>query len=583
MRLNNLKSFLPYVNKYRREFLLGVLALIVTDAMTLVVPWLIKEFIDIISIKNGKEQILKYVLLLFLISLGLMGGRYGWRKYMFGLSRKIEFDILNDLFQHLLSLDRFWYQKQKTGDLMSRATNDLRAVRDFFGLGVLILIDAVFVIIMAVVMMSFINFDLALKVFIPLPFISVLFFCFVREIGKRHTEVQEHLSKITERVQENLSGIRILHAFVQEEYEKEKFKRLNLEYIKKNLRVTQIFGLFTPTMVFSMGIASMISLWMGGKAVVSEEITLGSFVAFNGYLMLLSWPMMGIGYVFNLTQKGLVGMKRINEVFFAKAKIVDEGANFMDIPNHGDLEFVKVCFSYSGGADRTLNGVDLRVLSGQTLGVVGLIGSGKTTLAQLILRFYDPISGDILIDGKSIREFSLQSLRNYIGYVSQEPFLFSTSIRNNIALGNKNISDSEIEKIVQVAGLESDLKIFPDHMETLIGEKGVTLSGGQKQRIALARALLKNPKLLILDDSFSSLDSEMEKGLLENLKKYYSNTTKIIISHRLSTILSADNIVVIENGAISEQGNHSQLVELGGVYAELFRNQELAREMKIIL
>ena len=581
--MNNLKSFLPYVNKYRREFLLGVLALIVTDAMTLVVPWLIKEFIDIISIKNGKEQILKYVLLLFLISLGLMGGRYGWRKYMFGLSRKIEFDILNDLFQHLLSLDRFWYQKQKTGDLMSRATNDLRAVRDFFGLGVLILIDAVFVIIMAVVMMSFINFDLALKVFIPLPFISVLFFCFVREIGKRHTEVQEHLSKITERVQENLSGIRILHAFVQEEYEKEKFKRLNLEYIKKNLRVTQIFGLFTPTMVFSMGIASMISLWMGGKAVISEEITLGSFVAFNGYLMLLSWPMMGIGYVFNLTQKGLVGMKRINEVFFGKAKIVDEGINFMDIPNYGDLEFIKVCFSYSEGADRTLNGVDLRVLSGQTLGVVGLIGSGKTTLAQLILRFYDPISGDILIDGKSIREFSLQSLRNYIGYVSQEPFLFSTSIRNNIALGNKNISDLEIEKIVQVAGLESDLKTFPDHMETLIGEKGVTLSGGQKQRIALARALLKNPKLLILDDSFSSLDSEMEKGLLENLKKYYRNTTKIIISHRLSTILNADNIIVIENGAISEQGNHSQLVELGGVYAELFRNQELAKEMKIIL
>ena len=581
--MNNLKSFLPYVNKYRREFLLGVLALIVTDAMTLVVPWLIKEFIDIISLKNGKEQILKYVLLLFLISLGLMGGRYGWRKYMFGLSRKIEFDILNDLFQHLLSLDRFWYQKQKTGDLMSRATNDLRAVRDFFGLGVLILIDAVFVIIMAVVMMSFINFDLALKVFIPLPFISVLFFCFVREIGKRHTEVQEHLSKITERVQENLSGIRILHAFVQEEYEKEKFKRLNLEYIKKNLRVTKIFGLFTPTMVFSMGIASMISLWMGGKAVVSEEITLGSFVAFNGYLMLLSWPMMGIGYVFNLTQKGLVGMKRINEVFFAKAKIVDEGVKVMDIPNHGDLEFIKVCFSYSDDADRTLNGVDLKVLSGQTLGVVGLIGSGKTTLAQLILRFYDPISGDILIDGKSIREFSLQSLRNYIGYVSQEPFLFSTSIRNNIALGNTNISDSEIEKIVKVAGLESDLKIFPDHIETLIGEKGVTLSGGQKQRIALARALLKNPKLLILDDSFSSLDSEMEKGLLENLKKYYSNTTKIIISHRLSTILSADNIVVIENGAISEQGNHSQLVELGGVYAELFRNQELAREMKIIL
>ena len=225
----------------------------------------------------------------------------------------------------------------------------------------------------------------------------------------------------------------------------------------------------------------------------------------------------------------------------------------------------------------------MKVLPGQTLGIVGVIGSGKTTLAQIILRFYDPISGDILIDGKSIREFSLHSLRNYIGYVSQEPFLFSTSIRNNIALGNENISDSEIEKIVQMAGLDSDLKIFPDHIETLVGEKGVTLSGGQKQRIALARALLRNPKLLILDDSFSNLDSKMEEDLLKNLKKYYSSTTKIIISHRLSTILSADNIVVIENGAISEQGNHSQLVDLGGVYAELFRNQELAKEMKIIL
>jgi len=581
--LNNLKSFLPYVSKYRRELLLGILALIITDAMTLVVPWLIKDFIDIISVKPEKAQILKYVLLLFLISLGLMGGRYWWRKYMFGLSRKIEFDILNDLFQHLLSLDRLWYQKQKTGDLMSRATNDLRAVREFFGLGILILIDAVFVIIMAVIMMSFINFDLALKVFIPLPFISILFFCFVREIGKRHKEVQEHLAKITERVQENLSGIRVLHAFVQEEYEKKKFEKLNLEYIKKNLRVTQIFGLFTPTMIFSMGIASMISLWMGGKAVISEDITVGSFVAFNGYLMLLSWPMMGIGYVFNLTQKGLVGMQRISEVFLAKAEILDEGINFMDIPRHGDLELRNVFFSYSGEAGRTLNGIDLRVSSGQTLGVVGVVGSGKTTLAQILLRFYDPISGDILIDGKSIREFSLKSLRDYIGYVSQEPFLFSTSIRNNIALGNKNISGSEIEKIVQIAGLDSDLKNFPDYIETPVGAKGVTLSGGQKQRIALARALLKNPKLLILDDSFSNLDFEMEKDLLENLKKYYGKTTKIIISHRVSTILSADNIVVIENGAISEQGKHSQLVELGGVYAELFRNQELAREMKIIL
>ena len=288
--MNNLKAFFPYVQKYRREFLLGIFSLIVADCMTLVVPLLIKEFIDILPQKPAIESLLNYVLYLFFISLVLVVGRYGWRKYMFGLSRKIEFDILNDLFSHLLSLDRLWYQKQKTGDLMSRATNDLRAVREFFGLGILILIDAVFVIVMAVTMMVWINFELTLNVFIPLPVVSILFFSFVKEIRKRHEAVQEHLSKITEHVQENLSGIRVLHAFVQEENEKNKFKNLNQEYIKKNLRVTQVFGIFTPTMVFAIGVAGMISLWMGGKAVIADEITLGSFVAFNGYLMLLSWP-----------------------------------------------------------------------------------------------------------------------------------------------------------------------------------------------------------------------------------------------------------------------------------------------------
>lgn len=581
--MKNLKSFLPYISKYRGEFLLGIFALIITDVMTLFVPWLIKEFIDSLSGNLAKEQLLKYVVFLFLISLGLIVGRFGWRKYMFGLSRKIEFDILNDLFQHLLSLDRLWYQKQKTGDLMSRATNDLRAVREFFGLGVLIFIDAVFVIIMAVFMMSLINIELAFKVFIPLPFISVLFFFFVREIGIRHKEVQEHLSKITDRVQENLSGIRVLHAFVQEKYEKEKFDSLNLEYIKKNLRVTKIFGVFTPTMVFSMGIANMISLWMGGKAVIAEEITLGSFVAFNGYLMLLSWPMMGIGYVFNLTKKGLVGMGRVNDVFFAKSEVRDDGTRIIEASDNGNLELANVFFSYSSDTKNILNGIDLRISQGETLGIVGIIGSGKTTLAKILLRFYDPVSGDVFIDGKSIREFSLRGLRDYIGYVSQEPFLFSMSIRNNIALGCENASDSEIEKVVEIAGLGSDLNQFPDGIETLIGEKGVTLSGGQKQRIALARALLKNPKLLILDDSFSNLDSEMEEKLLNNLSRYYKDTTKIIISHRLSTIFKAENIVVIEDGAVLEQGDHSQLVKLGGVYADLFRNQELAREMEIIL
>ena len=580
--MNNLKSFFPYVRKYRREFLFGIVALIVADCMTLVVPWLIKEFVDVLPQKPASDQLLKYVFFLFLISLILVVGRYGWRKYMFGLSRKIEFDILNDLFSHLLSLDRLWYQKQKTGDLMSRATNDLRAVREFFGLGILILIDAVFVIVMAVTMMVWINAELTLKVFIPLPVVSILFFSFVKEIGKRHEAVQKHLSRITEHVQENLSGIRVLHAFVQEENEKDKFKKLNQEYIQKNLRVTQMFGIFTPTMVFAVGVAAMISLWMGGRAVIADEITLGSFVAFNGYLMLLSWPMMGIGYVFNLTQKGLVGMARVNEIFLARSSIRDMGEGYIPASN-GDLKISGIRFQYSSENQEALKEMDLTISCGQTLGIVGVIGSGKTTLARLLLRFYDPASGDIWIDGKSIQEIPLKSLRDYIGYVSQEPFLFSTSIRSNIALGRENASDSEIEKIVEIAGMRSDLESFPEHLETMIGEKGVTLSGGQKQRTALARALFKNPPLLILDDSFSNLDSEMEEELLRNLKIHFKDTTKIIISHRLSTILNAENIIVMEDGNISEQGNHSQLVKLGGIYSGLFQSQELAREMEIIL
>jgi ATP-binding cassette, subfamily B, multidrug efflux pump len=581
--LDNIKSFWPYILKYRKEFLIGIAALILTDSMTLTVPWLIKEFIDILPGKPSSQVLFKYVLLLFLISSVLVVGRYGWRMYMFGPSRKIEFDILNQLFKHLLTLDRTWYLKQKTGDLMSRATNDLRAVREFFGLGVLILIDAVFVTITAVGMMCWVNFDLALKVLFPLPFISFLFFYFVKEIGKRHKAVQEHLARITGQVQENLAGIRVLHAFVQEENEKIKFEQLNKEYINKNLHVTRMFGIFTPTMVFVIGVAAMLSLWMGGKAVISGSITLGSFVAFNGYLMLLSWPMMGIGYVFNLTQKGLSAMGRIQEIFVSQTELnpSPEGTNLLE--EMGDIEFREVSFSYPGEESLGLNQVNLKISQGQTLGVVGVIGSGKTTLAQMLLRFYDPTVGTLLVGNCPLKEIPLQVLRDLMGYVSQEPFLFSTSIRENIVLGRSLASEGEVEEIVRIAGLSKDVDRFPDGLDTLIGDRGVSLSGGQKQRIALARALIKKPELLILDDAFSHLDSETEEEILENIQAQLSKTTTLIISHRLSAVRRADRIIVMDTGKIIEQGNHASLVKADGVYANLFQNQLLARELEIFL
>jgi ATP-binding cassette, subfamily B, multidrug efflux pump len=579
--LENLKIFWPYISKYQKELMTGIAALIITDSMTLVVPWLIKDFIDVLPEKPPSGVLLEYTFFFLFIVLFLVVGRYGWRMYMFGPSRKIEFDILNRLFSHLLSLDRAWYLKQKAGDIMSRATNDLRAVREFIGLGVLILIDAVFIIITAVGMMSWINVDLALRVLLPLPVISFLFFYFVKEIGKRHKAVQEHLSLITGQVQENLAGIRVLHAFVQEENEKIKFARLNNEYIKKNLHVTRMFGVFTPTMVFVIGVAAMLCLWLGGKAVISGSMTLGSFVAFKGYLILLSWPMMGIGYVFNLTQKGMSAMSRIREIFEAQPLITSAPEEVGSVLEMGDIEFQSLEFSYPGSETLSLKGVNIKIPKGQTLGVVGVIGSGKTTLAQMLLRFYDPTGGTLSIGMHPIKEISLQKLRGSIGYVSQEPFLFSTSIRDNIILGRG--VDLELDEIVRIAGLHDNVARFPKGLDTLIGERGVSLSGGQKQRVALARALITKPEILILDDAFSNLDSDTEEKILRNVRNQLSQTTTLIISHRLSAVRDADRIIVMDEGQIIEEGSHISLTHSGGVYAGLSQNQLLAKEMEVYL
>lgn len=579
--MENLRLFWPYISKYQRELMIGIVALVFTDTLTLVVPWVIKKFIDVLPQKPSSETLLEYTLFLLLIVLFLLVGRYGWRVYMFGPSRKIEFDILNRLFNHLLTLDRTWYLKQKTGDIISRATNDLRAVREFIGLGALILIDAVFMVITAVVMMAWINVDLAFKVLLPLPVISVLFFYFVKEIGKRHKAVQEHLALITGLVQENLAGIRVLHAFVQEENQKRKFASLNDEYIEKNLHVTRMFGIFTPTMVFVMGLASMLSLWLGGKDVISGSMTLGSFVAFNGYLMLLSWPMMGIGYVFNLTQKGMSAMNRIREILIAQPEIISSKESAVSVNEIGDIEFRGLTFCYPGEKKPSLDGIEIKVPKGHTLGVVGVIGSGKTTLTQMLLRLHEPSSGSLIVGGRPIKDFSLSSLREAIGYVSQDPFLFSTSIRNNIVLGRK--SNLELEEIIGRAGLSKDISRFPEGLDTLIGERGVSLSGGQKQRVALARALLSEPEVLILDDAFSNLDSDTEEEILRNVQVHLAQTTTFIISHRLSAVRNADNIIVMDAGKIIEQGSHNSLMRDGGVYAGLVNNQSLAKELEVLL
>jgi len=579
-----LKAYLPYMQKYRREMTAGIFALLMADFAALSIPLLLKLVVDELPKGPSRSDLMGFGGILLVVAFVQAISRFGWRKLLFGPSRKVETDISNNLFSHFLLLDKIWFLRQKTGDLMSRATNDLRAVRDFVGLGLLILIDCVVVIVCCVSLMIWINPSLTLVVLVPLPVLSILFWKFLPEMGRRHEVVQEHLAKITSHVQENLAGIRVLHAFVQEEAEKRKFDELNREYIQKNLSVTRLFGIFTPSLMLTVGVAAMISLWAGGKAVILQDMTLGSFVAFNGYLLMLSWPMMGIGYVTNLTQKGQAAMSRIQEIFSAQAGISDSENIVKPITDlKGEIEFRGLDFFYPQRNQESLKDIRLKIPEGQILAIVGMIGSGKSTLVQLIPRLYEAGQDMLFLDGHSIREIPLAVLRESIGFVNQEPYLFSATIRENITFGVNEVADDEINEVVRKAGLLADMNRFPDGLGTIVGERGVSLSGGQIQRIALARALLTRPKILILDDAFSSLDAETEEDILSDIKEFTRGVTTVIVSHRLSAVRKADRIVVMNNGKIVEDGTHDKLMLLNGEYARSFKSQALAMEMEITL
>ncbi len=581
--MKRIQAFIPYLLAYRWEISIGIAALMATDLIGLAIPWILKSVIDLLPQKPSGSELAWYAGLLFLAAVGQGVFRFGWRKYLFGPSRKIEVDILNRLFRHLQTLDKTFFQNQKVGDLMSRATNDLRAVKDFLGLGLLVVLDAVVVIIAAIGLMIYINPQLTFYALLPLPLLSFLFFGFIKTIGVRHTAIQEHLAKITSMVQENLAGIRVLHAFVQEEHEKKRFDALNREHIAKNMGLAKLFGVFTPSLVLTIGISALITLWLGSKEVIAGTLSLGSFVAFNGYLLMLSWPMMAIGYVTNLTQKGLVAMGRIQVIFESRPSLTEATAPKNIETFQGGIEFKNVTFAYPGEARPVLEHIDLVIEPGSTVALIGMIGSGKSSFAQLIPRIFDAPGASIFIDGQPIGEIPLDRLRSQIAFVDQEPFLFSTSIRNNIAIGRSGATDEEIEAIVRCVHLTPDLERWPKGLETMVGERGVSLSGGQKQRIALARALIRKPRILILDDAFSSLDIETESIIFDNIRKLTGSLTSILITHRLSTTRQVDQIVVLERGRIVERGSHEALMNNEGLYHRMYTNQVLAREMEILL
>ena len=592
--MKRIRAFIPYLLAYRWEMTIGIVALLATDFISLAIPWILKNFIDLLPQKPSGSELAWYAGLLFLAAIGQGVSRFGWRKYLFGTSRKVEVDILNKLFHHLQSLDKTFFQNQKVGDLMSRATNDLRAVKDFLGLGLLVVLDAVVVIVAAVGLMIAINPQLTFYALLPLPLLSILFFGFIKTIGVRHTAIQENLAKITSMVQENLAGIRVLHAFVQEEHEKKRFDDLNREHIARNMGLAKLFGMFTPSLVLTVGIAGLITLWVGGKEVIAHQLaiqsgevvenvfSIGSFVAFNGYLLMLSWPMMAIGYVTNLTQKGLAAMERIQEIFDARSSLLEKGSS-TTAAIEGGIEFKDLTFNYPGEPDPVLRHIDLKIEPGSTVALIGMVGSGKSSFAQLIPRIFDAAGDSIFIDGQPIREIPLDRLRSHIAFVDQEPFLFSTSIRNNIAMGRSGVTDEEVDAMVRCVHLTPDLERWPQGLETVVGERGVSLSGGQKQRIALARTLIRNPKILILDDAFSSLDIETEAIILSNIRRITRSLTTLLITHRLTITRQVDQILVMERGQIVERGNHEMLMKSEGLYQRMYNNQALAREMEILL
>ena len=593
--MKRIRAFIPYLKAYRWEMTIGIIALLATDFIGLVIPWILKNFIDLLPHKPSGSQLGWYAGLLFLAAVGQGVSRFGWRKYLFGPSRKVEVDILNKLFRHLQTLDKTFFQKQKVGDLMSRATNDLRAVKDFLGLGLLVVLDAVVVIIAAVGLMITINPELTFYALIPLPLLSVLFFGFIKTIGARHTAIQENLAKITSMVQENLAGIRVLHAFVQEEHEQKRFDDLNREHIVRNMSLAKLFGMFTPSLVLTVGIAGLITLWVGGKEVIVQQaaiqsgqvvenvFTIGSFVAFNGYLMMLSWPMMAIGYVTNLTQKGFAAMDRIQQIFDSQSSLKETGSS-EDVPViRGEIEFRNLTFRYPEESDPVLKNINLKIEPGNTVALIGMIGSGKSSFAQLIPRIFDTEGDSVFIDDRSIQEIPLNVLRRQIAFVDQEPFLFSASIRKNIAMGREGVTDEEIDAMVRCVHLTPDLDRWPQGLETVVGERGVSLSGGQKQRIALARTLIRNPKILILDDAFSSLDIETEAIILSNIRKITQSLTTLVITHRLTITRRVDQVVVLEHGEIVENGTHEKLMQSQGLYQRMYNNQALAREMEILM
>jgi len=570
----------PYMQRYRRGLALGIGSLVLKDLAHAAVPLVIGAAIDSLTARRPLSVILRFALLL--VALAAVRGlfQFWMRVILIGISRDIEYDLRNDLFAHLVVLSPDFYARQRTGDIMARATNDLNAVRMMLGPGIMYWTETSLTFILAISVMAFKDWRLMLLAVLPAPVVSVAVMLFGRAIHQRFEAIQAMFSDISSRVQENLSGIRMVRAFVQEAAELRRFEKLNQDYIRQNLRLVRLSGLFQPLLEALIGVTFLMVLWAGGNQVLHHRISMGGFVMFNTYMGMLVWPMIALGWVVNLMQRGTASMSRINQIMHEKPTIAAPVSPVWIPRVRGEIEFRGVTLDYPSG--RALDSVDLLVPAGGTLAVVGHTGSGKSTLVSLVPRLMDPTAGLIFLDGINVRDLDPAELRRNIGFVPQETFLFSATLAENIAFGVDEASPADIRRAAERAGLASDIESFPNGYETIVGERGITLSGGQKQRTAIARALLRDPRILILDDALSSVDTLTEERILNGLSEVMHGRTVILISHRVSTVRQADSIVVLEKGRVVEQGTHAELVSTGGYYADLSQKQMLEEELEAI-
>ncbi len=507
--------------------------------------------------------------------------QYWMRIILIGISRDIEFDMRNDLFARLVTLDAGFYGRMRTGDILARATNDMNAVRMMLGPGVMYWFETSLTLILSVAVMLRVDWPLTLVALAPAPLVSVAVLVFGRKIHDRFEAIQSMFSDISSRVQENLSGVRVVRAYVQERSELANFETLNRGYIGENLRLAKISGLFNPLLTVLVGLSFLLVLWFGGMRLAEHKISLGSFVMFNTYMGMLVWPLIAMGWVANLTERGRASLGRVRELLEERPKIASpEKPRPVPSPVRGEIAFHNASVHY--GERQALENVSMRIPAGMTVAIVGHTGSGKSTLAHLIPRLLDPSSGSVTLDGIDVREFSPEDVRRQIGYVPQETFLFSATLGENIAFGVKDATESEIRRAAEIAGLGPDLAGFPDGLNTVVGERGITLSGGQKQRAAIARAVLRDPRILILDDALASVDTATEERILNELSGVMRGRTAILISHRVSTIRNADRIFVIEHGELVAEGSHAELLAKGGYYADLHEKQLLEEELEAI-